>query len=60
VPQDASGGWALVAHPSVVWGPGDDVLFFVMTSFQLAHDWRDPAEEERLRIGAGTILTFGR
>jgi hypothetical protein len=60
VRQDASGGWALVAHPSLVWGPGDDVLFFVMTSFQLAHDWRDPAEDERFRVGAGTILTFGR
>jgi hypothetical protein len=60
IQQDASGGWALVAHPSVVWGPGDDVLFFAMTSVALADDWRDPADQERFRVGVGTILTFGR
>lgn len=60
VPRADSGGWAVVAHPSVVWGPGDDVLFFAMMSFPLKDGWRDPADEERFRVGAGTILTFGR
>ena len=59
VPRADSGGWALVAHPSVVWGPGDHMLFFAMTSFPLAHHWRDSADEERFRVGAGTILSFG-
>jgi hypothetical protein len=60
VPRAGSGGWGLVAHPAVVWGPGDNLLFFAMTSLPIAHEWRDPSDQERFRVGAGTIVTFGQ
>lgn len=59
VPLPDSGGWAVVAHPALVWGSSDQVLFFAMTSLPLTHDWRSTGDRERFRVGAGTILTFG-
>ena len=60
VPRDETGGWALVAHPTIVWGSSDHLLFFATTSLPLRDEWRDHADRERFRVGAGTILSFGR
>jgi hypothetical protein len=60
IPLDDTGGWALMAHPTVVFATGQRTLMFVSVSAPLAHDWRDPIERERFRVGAGTVIRFGR
>jgi hypothetical protein len=55
-----TGGWALVAHPTVVWGSSDRLLFFAVTSVPLADEWREAADRERFRVGIGTIVAFGQ
>ena len=59
VPLDDTGGWALVAHPTVVWATSPHVLLFALTSFPLADHWNSPADEERFRVGAGATVSFG-
>jgi hypothetical protein len=56
---DDTGGWALVAHPTVAWSTSEHVLFFVSTSLPLADQWRNTAERERFRIGTGAIVSLG-
>jgi hypothetical protein len=53
-------GWALTLQPGIVWAARERVLLFVLASVPLAEAWRNPADRERFRIGAGTILAFGR
>jgi hypothetical protein len=55
-----TGGWAVVAHPTVTWSTNERLLFFASTSVPMAHQWRNPAQEERFRIGLGAILALGR
>jgi hypothetical protein len=56
----STGGWAVMAHPSVVWSSRPGVLWFVSTALPLMDRWRDPADRERFRVGAGTIISFTR
>jgi hypothetical protein len=54
-----SGGSGTLLHPTVVWGPGGHVLLFGMTSLPLAQSYRDPASEDRWRVGLGVIWLLG-
>lgn len=56
---DDSGGWSLLAHPTIVWGLSRRVLVFALTSLPLAQRWRDAAAEDRFRIGGGALIVFG-
>jgi len=60
VPREETGGWALVAHPTVVVAVSPHVLLYGLTSLPLADGWNDPADRERLRIGAGAMIALGR
>ena len=55
-----TGGWAVVAHPTVTWSTNERLLFFASTSVPLAHHWKNPADQERFRIGVGAILALAR
>ena len=57
---EETGGWALMAHPSVVWSSTPGVLWFVSTAVPLKDRWRDAADRERFRVGAGAILSWAR
>jgi hypothetical protein len=59
VPLDDTGGWALMAHPTVVFAASPRTLVFVSFSAPLADEWRNPVERERFRVGAGTVVRFG-
>jgi hypothetical protein len=60
VPRDRTGGWALVAHPTVVVAVSPHVLLYGLTSLPITDSWHDPADRERMRIGAGAMITLGR
>ena len=57
---DGTGGRAVMAHPSVVWSWSPGVLWFVSTALPLTERWRDPADREHFRVGAGAILSWAR
>jgi hypothetical protein len=59
-PQADTGGRALTLQPGIVGAARARLLVFVLTSPPLADAWRNPADLERFRIGAGTIPAFGR
>jgi hypothetical protein len=59
-PREGTGGWALVAHSTVVVAVSPHVLVYGLTSLPLADAWNDPADRERLRIGAGAMITLGQ
>ena len=54
VPQ--SGGRGLYLHPTLVWGPGGRMLVFATTSLPAYEDYRDPADNNRWRVGVGLIF----
>ena len=58
VPQ-TDGGRAFLVHPTVVWGPGHRVLLFALMTLPIAQSYRDEAQEERWRVGAGAMFLFG-
>jgi hypothetical protein len=58
-PDPSSGGSGTLIHPTVVWGPGGRVLLFGMTSAPLTQSYRDPAAEDRWRVGFGIIWLLG-
>jgi hypothetical protein len=57
---DDTGGRAVMVHPSVVWSSSPGVLWFVSTALPLTERWRDPADREHFRVGAGAILSLSR
>ena len=58
VSQD-DGGRALLVHPTVVWGPGHRILIFGLVTLPIAQSYREEAQEERWRVGAGAMYLFG-
>jgi hypothetical protein len=60
VPRADTGGWALMAHPTVVVAAGRRTLLYVSASTSLADQWNDPADRERFRLGAGTVVRLGQ
>jgi hypothetical protein len=59
IPLDDTGGWALMAHPTVVFGASPRTLVFISVSAPLADEWRNPGERERFRLSAGTVIRIG-
>jgi hypothetical protein len=53
-----TGGHAVLVHPTVTIGVNKQVLLFALTSIPVTQSWRSPMDEQRLRVGLGTILTF--
>lgn len=53
-----SGGRGLYLHPTVVWGPGGHILLFATTSLPVFEDYRNTADNNRWRAGAGIIFLF--
>jgi hypothetical protein len=56
----ASGGSGVFAHPTLLWGPSQKLLFFVQSTVPVGQHWRDALQRERFRVGAGIILAVGR
>jgi hypothetical protein len=60
IADDGTGGWALVAHPSIVFSTTPGVLWFVTTALPMKDRWRDVGDRERFRVGAGAIVSLSR
>jgi hypothetical protein len=56
----ASGGWEILASPTIVWGPSEHLRFFTYVSLPITEDYRSPAQEDRWRAGLGAIYSFER
>jgi hypothetical protein len=59
-PLPQTGGSGLFAHPTVLLGRSQRVLFFGQTALAMHQDWDDVADRERFRVGAGVIVKIGR
>lgn len=55
---DDTGGWGLLIHPTIVWGPSEDWLTFALVSIPLTQSYRHPAQEEHWRVGFGVTYFF--
>jgi hypothetical protein len=55
-----TGGSGVFAHPTVLFGLSQRVLFFGQTALSMHQDWDDSADRERYRVGAGVILKLGQ
>jgi hypothetical protein len=53
-----SGGWGLLIHPTVVWGPSEHWLMFALVSIPVSQSYRDQAQEEHWRVGFGVTYLF--
>jgi hypothetical protein len=49
---------ALSAGIEVVWGPGGHILLFLSTSLPVVEDYRNTADNNRWRVGAGLIFLW--
>lgn len=54
-----TGGWGVLAHPTLVWGPGGHVLLFGMASVPILQSYEDPSAQDAWRVGMGAIYLFG-
>lgn len=54
-----SGGWALLAQPTVVWGPNKSWRVFATFGAPVAQDFDKPANESRWRAGLGVVWMLG-
>ena len=57
-PVPDSGGRGLYLHPTLVWGPGGHILLFTSTSLPVFEDYRNTADNNRWRVGAGIIFLW--
>jgi hypothetical protein len=53
-----SGGWEMLVQPTVVWGPGSNLLVFATTGVPVVRRFRDPLQQDRWRVGAGITYLF--
>lgn len=60
VPRADTGGWAVMAHPTVVVAAGPRTLLYATAAVPMADRWRQAADRERFRVGAGTVIRLGR
>jgi hypothetical protein len=58
VAVDASGGWVLLASPTVVWSPSHGLRLFALVTLPVVQNYRSPAQEDRFRVGLGVIYSF--
>jgi hypothetical protein len=54
-----SGSSGLFLHPGVVLSTNPRLQFFALVSLPLTQEWRSPADRQRFRLGAGTIVMLG-
>jgi hypothetical protein len=47
------------AHPTLLYGISQQLMFFGQVSLPVHQDWRDPAGEESFRVGTGAMLELG-
>lgn len=57
--DDGTGGTAVLAHPTLVFGPGGNLLVFALCSIPVWQSYRNPADEDRWRVGGGVTWLFG-
>lgn len=55
-----TGGSAVLAHPTVTIGVNKQILLFGLVSIPVDQSWRNAADEQQIRVGFGTILSFGK
>jgi hypothetical protein len=56
---EQSGGSGVFAHPTLLFGPSQRLLFFGQTTLSIQQNWDDATDRERFRIGAGVIVKIG-
>jgi hypothetical protein len=54
-----SGGSGFFLHPTALIGVSPRLMLFGQASIGVRQDWKDPADRERFRVGAGAILALG-
>lgn len=54
-----SGGWALLAQPTVVWGPNDRWRVFASFGAPIAQDFAKATDESGWRAGLGVVWMLG-
>jgi len=52
------GGNAFFVHPTLVFSPGHNLLFFGMVSVPVWRDFEDPASQEGSRLGTGVLYAW--
>ena len=57
---DQSGGWVVLASPTIVWSPVARVSIFALVSLPLAQSFRDDGSRDRYRLGLGLVYAFSR
>jgi hypothetical protein len=55
-----SGGHGVYAHPTILYGVSQQLMLFAQTTLPVSQDWRNQADHERFRAGAGVILVLRR
>ena len=60
IPLIATGGSGVFAHPTVLYGRSQRLLFFAQTTVPIQQAWDAVASHERFRVGAGVIVKVGR
>lgn len=55
-----TGGSGVFAHPTVLFGRSQRLLFFGQTTLPIHQAWDDVRARERFRVGAGVIAKIGR
>lgn len=58
-PIEATGGWEMLASPTVVWSPAPHLRFFTLVSLPIAQNYRAATPNDRWRSGLGMIYAFG-
>lgn len=54
-PSAGTGDSVLFLHPTFVYSPGHDRLFFGMVSVPVRRDFKDPASQDGHRFGTGVL-----
>ena len=55
-----SGGWEILASPTLVWMPAARTRFFMYASLPIAQDYRADYQVDHWRAGIGLIYSFDR
>jgi hypothetical protein len=53
-----TGGKEVLLHPTLVFSPGHDLLFFGVASIPIWRDFKDPAAQDRYRFGTGVLYAW--
>ena len=60
ITETNSGGHGVYAHPTVLYGLSQKLMFFGQTTIPVSQQFRNDADRERFRAGAGVILVVSR